>query len=205
MRCTAHCLGLLALGWLAIAPGCAQKQELHKLSVSALQASTGTAQKTQLQNVVPSKAPAERCTLVIEDERYLGDVARQLGTSVDALMALNQLADTLLQRGQVVVVETRRALVDQFVDKREKRKAAKIAAEEAKRQEKLRKEAEARAAKRQKQMEARAKKRGLKYVAAAAGAPDTGPTAVPLRSGEERKLDHGKLRGVTLPASFGVQ
>lgn len=205
MRRAALHYGLLALGLLGWAPGCAQKHELQKLSVGVIAAGSGTAQKTQLRNVVPSKAPAERCKVVIEDERYLGDVARQLGTSVDALMALNQVADTLLQRGQVILVETRRELVDQFVDKRERRKAAKIAAEEAKRQEKLRKEAEARAAKRQKQMEARAKKRGLKYVAAAAGVPDHGPTAVPLRSGEERSLNHGKLRGVTLPASFGVQ
>ncbi|MBM4345501.1 MAG: LysM peptidoglycan-binding domain-containing protein [Deltaproteobacteria bacterium] len=205
MRCAAPLIGPVLLGIAALLQGCAQKQDLQKLSVGVLQAGSGTAQKTQLQNVVPSKSPAERLTLIVEDERYLGDIARQLGTSVDALMALNQLADTLLQRGQVVLVETRRELVDQFVDKREKRKAARIAAEEAKRQDKLRKEAEARAAKRQKQLEARARKRGLKYVAAAPGTNDTGPTAVPLRAGEERKLDHGRLRGVSLPASFGVQ
>ena len=185
--------------------GCAQKQDLHKLSVGVIQAGSGTAAKTQLRNVVPSKAPTQRLNVTIEDERYLGDVARQLGTSVDAMLALNQMTDTLLQRGQVLLVETRREFVDHFVDKREKRKAAKLAAEEAKRQDKLRKEAEARAAKRHKQMEARAKKRGLKYVAKSDGAPDTGPTSVPLRHGEERRLDHGKLRGVTLPASFGVQ
>lgn len=186
--------------------GCGKKDDLQKLSVQMIAASGGTAAKTSLSNVIPSKPPTKRLNLVIEDERFMGDVARQLGTSVDALLVLNNMTDTLLQCGQILLVDTSREMVDQFVDKRERRKAAKLAAEESKRQDKLRKEAEVRAAKRQKLMEARAAKRGIKLkpTSLAAGTPDRGPTGVPLRAGEARSMDHGQLRGVRLPSTFAA-
>lgn len=193
---------LVALVCAVAIGGCGKKEELHKLSTTMLVAGQGTAAKTQMRNVIPSKPAPQRLSVVIEEERYLGDVARQLGSSVDAMLALNKLTDTLLQRGQILLVDTSREMVEKFVDKRERRKAAKLAAEEAKRQEKLRKEAEVRAAKRQKLLEARAKKRGIK-IAAAGTAPDRGPSAVPLRSGETRQVGHGQVRGVTMPTSFG--
>ena len=200
---TVSSLVVVLLGWPAI--GCQRPQELHALSTTVLKAGSGTAAKTQLKNIVPSKRPQERLTVVIEDERYLGDIARQLGTSVDALLAMNKLTDTLLTRGQIVMVEATRDLVDHFVDKRERRKETKIAADEAKRQDKLRKEAEARSAKRQKMLEARARKRGIKIVAGHSPLDDKGPSAVPLRAGEMRQLGHGQMRGVALPVAFGIK
>ena len=193
-----------ALVLLASATACEKRAELEKLSTTMIQASAGTAAKSPMRNVIPSKPAKLRLNLVVEEERYLGDVARQLGASVDSLLALNQLRDTLLQKGQILLVETSREMLDQFVDRREKRKAAKIAAEEAKRQDKLRKEAELRAAKRMKLMEARAKKRGGKVsLAAMQAGHDKGPTGVPLRAGEVRQLGHGQIQGVHLPAGIG--
>ncbi len=183
--------------------GCERRQELEKLSATVLKAGEGTASKTPMRNVVPSKPVAEPLQLTIEDERFLGDVARQLGVSVDAVLEWNQLSDSLLKPGQVLQVRTTKAAIDKFVERRERRKAAKLAAEEAKRQEKVRKEAEARAARRAKQMAARAKKHGgSAAVAGAQGA--TEPTGMPLRPGEARAVGKAQLRGVSLPANLAV-
>lgn len=174
-------------------------------SKQMIEASAGTAGKVVTRNVVPSRQAPERLQVVIEDERYLGDVARQLGVSVDAMMRLNNLADTLLKPGATLQVDTTRDQLERFVDRRERRKAAKIAAEEAKRQEKVRLEAEARAARRAKALAARARKRGVPVALAADGkTPDLSQVpGSPLRPGQIRNHGAGVVRGVALPASFG--
>ncbi|MBI5609523.1 MAG: LysM peptidoglycan-binding domain-containing protein [Deltaproteobacteria bacterium] len=204
MRATLQVTTAIALCCaVTLGAGCERRQELEKLSVSMLKAGEGTASKTPMRNVVPSKPVTEPLQLTIEDERFLGDVARQLGVSVDAVLEWNQLSDSLLRPGQVLQVRTTKAAIDKFVDRLERRKAAKLAAEETKRQEKVRKEAEARAAKRAKQMAARAKKHGgSAALAAAAGGGE--PTGVPLRPGEARAVGTAKLRGVSLPANLAV-
>lgn len=183
----------------------AQRAAVVGFSKQVIEANAGTASKVVTRNVVPSRQASERLQVVIEEERYLGDVARQLGVSVDAMMRANNLADTLLKPGATLQVDTTRDQLDRFLDRRERRKAAKIEAEEAKRQEKVRLEAEARAARRAKALAARARKRGL----AVAMAPD-GKTAdlsqvpgSPLRPGQVRNHSAGVVRGVALPASFG--
>lgn len=200
-RATALWLGLALLG-------CQADPQLPRVSVEALsaqvlQAGAGTAHKAAASNVVPTKAAPRQLRLTIEDERYLGDVARQLEVSVDALMRLNGLSDTLLKPGMQLQVETRADLVDRFVARRERRKADKVAAEEAKRQEKVRKEAEARAARRAKLIAARARKKGVAVVDGKVGDLSQIP-GTPLRPGQVRNHGAGVVRGVSLPASFGA-
>lgn len=180
-----------------------QGVSVQGLSEQMIRAGAGTAHKAAASNVVPSKAAPRQLVLTIEDERYLGDVARQLEVSVDAMMRLNGLSDTLLKPGMQLKVETRAELIDRFVARRERRKADKIAAEEAKRQEKVRKEAEARAARRAKQIAARARKRGAPVVAGQTGDLSQVP-GTPLRPGQVRNHGAGVVRGVALPASFGA-
>ncbi len=204
MRIHLHVVATIAFSCTAIAgAGCERRQEIEKLSASMLQAGEGTASKTPLRNVVPSKPAAEKLQLTIEDERFLGDVARQLGVTVDAVLEWNHLGDSMLHPGQVLEVKTTKAAIEKFVDRRERRKAAKLAAEEAKRQEKLRKEAEVRAAKRAKQMAARAEKRGGAATVATASEP-LDSSGIPLRPGEARAVGKAKLRGVSLPANLAV-
>lgn len=195
------CHGLLAVLALSACQQQPELKSLQRLSTTMIEAGTGTAAKSAQRNVVPTKPAPEPLQLRIEDERYLGDVARQLGVTVDAMLEWNQLGDTLLKPGQFLAVRTTKELLDRFVERRERRKAARIAAEEAKRQDKLRKEAEARAAKRAKQVALRARKHGV--AVAESGKPGVAePTGVPLRPGESRRLGAGGVRGVSLPAGL---
>jgi LysM repeat protein len=178
-----------------------QRVSVQGLSEQVIRAGAGTAHKPAASNVVPSKAAPRQLVLAIEDERYLGDVARQLEVSVDAMMRLNGLSDTLLKPG--MQIKTRAELIDRFVLRRERRKADKIAADEAKRQEKVRKEAEARAARRAKQIAGRARKKGI-AVADGKIADLSQIPGTPLRPGQVRNHGAGIVRGVSLPASFGA-
>lgn len=208
-------LGRRSANWLLLAVmgaeallGCqadpvVQRVSVQGLSEQVIRAGAGTAHKPATSNVVPSKAAARQLVLAIEDERYLGDVARQLEVSVDAVMRLNGLSDTLLKPGMQIKVETRAELIDRFVLRRERRKADKIAAEEAKRQEKVRKEAEARAARRAKQIAARARKKGVAVADGKLGDLSQIP-GTPLKPGQVRNHGAGVVRGVSLPASFGT-
>jgi ribosome-binding factor A len=157
-------------------PACDGVQALDKIPEAVLAAGGGTAGKTPMRNVVPSKPALALHEIRIEDERYLGDVARQLGAIVEAVVHDNDLRDTTLAPGQVLRVRTTRDLVDAFVDKRERRKAARAAAEEAKRVAKLKAEADARAAKRAAKLAARRKKLGVKAPPNAAAATSTAAT-----------------------------
>ncbi len=190
---------------LASQGGVAQGVSVEGFSKQMIEASAGTGGKVVTRNVVPSRQAAERLQVVIEDERYLGDVARQLGVSVDSMMRLNNLTDTALKPGVELQVDTTRDQLLRFEDRRERRKAAKIAADEAKRQEKVRLEAEARAARRAKALAARARKRGIPVAVAADGkTPDLSQVpGSPLRPGQVRNHGAGVVRGVALPASFG--
>lgn len=183
----------------------AQRAAVAGFSKKVIEDNAGTASRVITRNVVPSRQAAERLQVMIEDERYMGDVARQLGVSVDAMMRVNNLADTVLKPGTALQVDTTRDQLDRFVERRERRKGAKIAAEEAKRQEKVRIEAEARAARRAKAIAARARKRGV-VVAMAADGKTLDLSQIPgspLRPGQVRNHGAGVVRGVALPASFG--
>lgn len=151
------------LVWPALAPlalgGCDGLPDLTQLPAAVAQAGHGTAGRTSTRNVIPSKPAQAVHQIQIEDERYLGDIARQLGVSVDGILRDNAMAETVLQRGMVLQVRTTRDLIVAFEARREQRKIAKAAAEEAKRQARLKAAAEARAARRLARLQARRDRR----------------------------------------------
>lgn len=181
-------LGSLALG------GCEAGSALPRLPAAVLQAGDGSASKTRMRNVVPSRPAAIEHRVVVQDERYLGDIARQLGVTTDALRLDNDLADGPLKSGMVLKVRTSKDLVDAFEARRERIKQARIAAEEAKRQAKIKADAEARAAKRRARLEARRiRGKGAKIKQVTEKAP-ANPTAGKLVQGkaQQGKTQQGK-------------
>ncbi len=151
MRSWARTTGWL-LAWQAASglclPACEGAGSVAKLQDRIVTAGAGTAARTRTSNVIPSKPAVAEHEIVVEDERYLGDLARQLGVTVDSVVADNNLPDHNLQRGMRLKVHTGRDLVDAYVAKREHRKQVKAAAEAARIAAKLKADAEARAAKR---------------------------------------------------------
>lgn len=139
-------LGLWALVALFVA-GCEQPKALVRLRQDIVRAGAGSADQIPLRAVIPSRPAVETHTIVVEDERYMGDIARQLGVTVDTLLANNALREPTLQRGQVLRVQTSADLVSGYEARRAERQAAKIRRDEEKRQAKAKAEADARAAK----------------------------------------------------------
>lgn len=137
--------------------GCDHGSRDHLVLVTdrIIAAGAGTAPRTPMHNVIPSKPADEIHAITVKDERYLGDIARQLGVTVDGVLHDNQLTESTLKTGQVLRVHTSRDLVEAFETRRERRRVAKIAADEAKRVAKSKAEAEARAARKAKQRAAK--------------------------------------------------
>lgn len=140
------------LAWMAASglclPACEGVGGVSKLPDRIVAAGAGTAARTRTTNVIPSKPAVAEHEIVIEEERYLGDLARQLGVTVDSLVVDNGLTDHALKPGMRLKVRTGRDLVDAYVAKREHRKQVKAAAEAARVAAKIKADAEARAAKR---------------------------------------------------------
>lgn len=126
---------------------CDGAPKLREMTKQVVEAGAGSADRTPLRAVVPSRQAAEEHTIIVDDERYLGDIARQLGVTVDEMLAMNKLEDPTLQRGQVLRVETTVDLINGWEARRTERRAAKAAKEQEKRAAKARAEADARAAK----------------------------------------------------------
>jgi hypothetical protein len=183
----------------ALLGGCGRSDQVKSLAHDMLKAGAGTA-APPMRTVVPSKPPVEMQSLRIEEERYLGEIARYMGTTVEAIRALNRLGEQPLTTGMVLQIETSREAVERYCTLRAQRKADKLAQAEAKLQAKLRAEAEARAAKRAKQLAARARKRGQPLPQGVAAEQLPG---MPLRPGETRVVGSGQVRGVMLPQSVG--
>lgn len=80
-------------------------------------------------NVIPTRAPPRRFVMVVEDERSLTYIARELGVTVESLIATNELKSTTLQRGQQLHVDASPADVSRFLAKREARKERRAARE----------------------------------------------------------------------------
>ncbi|MSP93138.1 MAG: LysM peptidoglycan-binding domain-containing protein [Myxococcales bacterium] len=172
---------------IATGPVCAcDGGALEEIPRAMLAAGAGTAGKTTLVNVVPSRPPRQLHTVTVEEERYLGDMARALGVTVDSVLADNGMQEPTLKPGMVLQVRTTRDLIDAFVARRDRRKAEKAAAEEAKRQAKLKADADARAARRLARMQARRKRAGRGVEAKASAAGVTAPAA------GARDLSHGR-------------
>jgi len=152
------------LAWQAASglclPACEGIGSVSELPSRLAAAGAGTAARTRAANVIPSKPAVAEHVIVVEDERYLGDLARLLGVTVDAMVADNNLPDHTLQRGMQLKVRTGRDLVDAYVARREHRKQVKAAAEAARIAAKLKADAEARAAKRAARRLARMQKHG---------------------------------------------
>lgn len=144
----------VALGSLG---GCEKgtRQDIVLVTDRIIAAGAGTAPRTLMSNVIPSKPASEVHAITVLDEHYLGDIARQLGVTVDGVLADNGLTESTLKPGQVLKVRTTRDLVEAFEARRERRRLARLAAEEAKRVAKAKAEAEARAAKKAKQRAAK--------------------------------------------------
>lgn len=144
-RYTGWRVAALAASLLAAA-GCESGQQVATVADQLLQAGSGTAPRTPMHNVVPSRSPVEQHVITIVDERYLGDVARQLGVTVDSLQHDNGLTSNQLQPGQQLLVTTSRELVKAFEQAGNERRERKAAAERAKLEAKRKAEAEAKAA-----------------------------------------------------------
>jgi LysM repeat protein len=154
------------------AAGCESGQQAASVADQLLQAGSGTAPRTPMHNVVPSRSPIEQHVVTIVDERYLGDVARQLGVTVDSLLVDNGLSSNQLQPGQQLVVKTSRELVVAFEQAGNERRERKAAAERAKLEAKRKAEAEAKAARLAAKRAAKlAKSRKGKTEVAAVGKP----------------------------------
>mgnify|MGYP003343657620 FL=1 len=138
--------GLAALAASALATSaCESGRQAVTVADQVLQAGAGTAPKTPMHNVVPSRSPIERHVVTIVDERYLGDVARQLGVTVDSMRNDNHLTSNQLQPGQQLVVQTSREMVVAFEQAGQERRERKAEAERAKLEAKRKAEAEAKA------------------------------------------------------------
>jgi LysM repeat protein len=144
------------------------RRDIVTVTDKIIAAGAGTAPRTPMMNVIPSKPASEIHAITVLDEHYLGDIARQLGVTVDGVLADNALTESTLKPGQVLKVRTTRDLVDAFEARRERRRVAKLAAEEAKRIAKAKVEAEARAARKAKQRAAKLARghKGTKVVTA---------------------------------------
>ncbi len=172
---------------LLAATACDRAPQIQEMTKQVVAAGAGTSERAPMRAVIPTRPAAEEHTIVVDDERYMGDIARQLGVTVDELLAMNKLAEPTLQRGQVLRVETTADLLNGWEARRAERKAAKLAKEQEKRAAKAKAEADARAAKmlarRLKKLKGKAAEAAL--VAAHARTPEvaaTGPVDVTHKS-----------------------
>lgn len=162
---------------LITAVGCDRAPELHRMTQQVVEAGAGSSQHTPMRAVIPTRPAAVEHTIVVDDERYLGDIARQLGVTVDEMLAMNKLAEPTLQRGQVLKVETTADLINGWEARRIERRALKAQREMEKRAAKAKAEADARAAR---QLAKRLKKlKGKAAEAALVAAHSTTPLIAP--------------------------
>ncbi len=136
-----------SVGLAILAAGCDRAPQIHDVTQQMVAAGAGSSDHTAMRSVVPSRPAAEEHTIIVDDERYLGDIARQLGVTVDELLSKNRLAEPTLQRGQVLRVETTADLINGWEAHRAERKALKAQKEAEKRAAKAKADADARAAK----------------------------------------------------------
>ena len=137
----------LALALLLTAAGCEGAPPLQEIGRSVVAAGSGSADRAPMRAVIPTRPSVATHTIVVEDERYVGDIARQLGVTVDEMLAQNRLSDPVLQRGQVLRVQTSADWIAGWEARRTERRVTKARREEEKRLAKAKAEADARAAK----------------------------------------------------------
>ena len=78
-------------------------------------------------NVIPSHSPARTMTVVVEDERTVGSIARQLGTTVEETLQLNKMGSPEIKAGQTLTVRTSPEAYARFLANREVRKTRRAA------------------------------------------------------------------------------
>ena len=132
---------------LLLAAACDRAPQIQEMTKQVVAAGAGSSERAPMRAVIPTRPAAEEHTIVVDDERYMGDIARQLGVTVDELLAMNKLQEPGLQRGQVLRVQTTADLLNGWEARRTERRAAKLAKEQEKRAAKAKAEADARAAK----------------------------------------------------------
>ena len=106
-----------------------------------LPALTGTGPKHRL-TVIPSAAPKQRFEVTIQTKRYLSDVARQLGTTVEAIIADNGLPDSSIAPGQRLKVRCTERRFNEFKRLQRVREERRLKRAEKRRLRKLAKEDE---------------------------------------------------------------
>jgi LysM repeat protein len=156
---TRHTRWWLAASALALV-GCEAGRDVVRVTDRIIAAGAGTAPKSPMHNVIPSRPAAVVHQITVQDERYLGDIARQLGVTVDGVLNDNKLTESSLKPGQVLDVRTSRDLVDAFEARRGRRIIAQRAAVEAKRVAKIKALADARAERKAKQRLAKLARHG---------------------------------------------
>ncbi len=182
-----HVKRTASVALLLATAACDRAPQINAMTRQMVEAGAGSAERAPMRAVIPTRPAAEEHTIVVDDERYLGDIARQLGVTVDEMLAVNKLAEPTLQRGQVLRVETTADLINGWEARRVERRAAKAAKEAEKRAAKAQAEADARAAKmlakRLKKLKGKAAEAAL--VAAHSSVPQiaaTGPVDVTHKS-----------------------
>ncbi|MCO4760774.1 MAG: LysM peptidoglycan-binding domain-containing protein [Myxococcales bacterium] len=83
--------------------------------------------------VISSAPPQQRLRITVTDERYLSDVARRLGTTVETLIRDNKLADSTIHPGMQLEVRTTARRHAEFERLQQVRAERRIKRAEAKR------------------------------------------------------------------------
>ena len=97
---------------------------------------------SQRGNVIPTRQPPRRFVIAIEDERSLTYIARELGVTVENIIATNELQSTVLKPGQQLHIDASPADVSRYLANREARKARKAARAKKKAEEKAARKAD---------------------------------------------------------------
>ncbi len=114
------CLPAWLILLATMSPGCKQLEEVGKQLPSAA-IIEAPANRSSANNVIPTAEPIETFTVVVEKERYLSDIARALGSTVDDLMIDNDLGQSRLKPGLRLRVRTTSSRYARFLQRRERK------------------------------------------------------------------------------------
>jgi hypothetical protein len=95
-------------------------------------ASVTAADPTSRPMVIPTRPPVESLTLTIEGERSMARLAKALRTTVEELIADNQLASTQLREGMELRIRTTAPQLERYLAQRAARRAREAAKQQAK-------------------------------------------------------------------------
>lgn len=118
--------GCFLIACLATVCGCDKLRSLApQLSTTAINGAAPASARRS--NVIPTRRPPRRHIIEVKDERSLTGIARELGVTVEEIIATNSLTSTTIKPGQQLHVDASPADVVRFLSKREARLARKAA------------------------------------------------------------------------------